>query len=55
MADRTYESADVESLKLIVQSQIVLTELHRNQSRLENMIAVLEATTEEEENDEHPR
>jgi hypothetical protein len=42
MADKEYETPLVESLKLIVQSQLVLSELLNNQKHLERLIQKLE-------------
>jgi len=47
MADKQYEDLSVESLRLIVQSQMVLADLQRNQHRLEELIDDLENTAEE--------
>ena len=50
MADKTqYEDLSVESLRLIVQSQMVLADLQRNQHRLEELIEELEKTAQDEE------
>lgn len=49
MSDKQqYEDLNVESLRLIVQSQMVLADLQRNQHRLEELIDDLERTAEEE-------
>lgn len=45
MADNKYSL--VESLKLIIQSQLVLAELQNNQRRLESLIARLETRVED--------
>lgn len=42
MSTESSKSTVVESLKLIVQSQMILEELVRNQKRLEEMLRTLE-------------
>jgi hypothetical protein len=47
MADKQYEDLSVESLRLIVQSQMILADLQRNQHRLEELIEDLSDTATE--------